>query len=68
VNGGNGFFSFHTGLVFRTPVGVNTYMSGPPNLIIPGVQPMTAIVETDWNTSHISMNYKLTDPGRHCSF
>lgn len=66
-NSGNGFFSIHTNLVVRTPPGVNLWVQGPIN----GIQeakPITAIIESDWNISQLSMNYKIMHVGQTVYF
>lgn len=59
---GNGVVTFHTNLLIRTPEGVNTYVTGIPNLPKRGITPLDGIVETDWNPATFTMNWKLTEP------
>jgi len=68
INGGNGFFSILSNVILRTPIGVNTYITGPLNHFSAGIQPMTAIVETDWNIVRFAMNFKLMKPNRSVKF
>lgn len=59
---GSGTVTFHTNLLVRTPEGVNTYVTGTPNLPKRGIVPLDGIVETDWNPATFTMNWKLTEP------
>ena len=56
--------TFHPGYLFRTPVRWSMWVSGPPNHIKDGVQPLTALVETDWLPFPFTMNWIFTRPGR----
>lgn len=59
---GNGVVTFHTNLLIRTPKGINTYVTGSPNLPKRGITPLSGIVETDWNPATFTMNWKITEP------
>ncbi len=60
----HGVITFHTGYLFRTPPGWSMWVMGPPNHIKDGVQPLAALVETDWLPFPFTMNWKFTRPGR----
>jgi hypothetical protein len=60
----HGVMTFHPGYLFRTPNRWSMWVSGPPNHIKDGVQPLTALVETDWLPFPFTMNWIFTRPGR----
>ena len=57
---GEGVLTFSLPYLFRTPRGINLWIKGPTNCIKDGVQPLEGIVETDWNETTFTMNWKLT--------
>jgi LPS sulfotransferase NodH len=58
---GHGIITWNTPLLFRTrPAGSRLLVCGPVNHFKHGVQPMTAIIESDWATSSFTMNWKIT--------
>lgn len=57
---GEGVLTFSLPYLFRTPHGVNLWVKGPSNWIKDGVQPLEGVVETDWNETTFTMNWKLT--------
>ncbi len=57
---GEGIFTFTIPYLFRTPRGINLWVKGPANHIKDGVQPLEGIVETDWNETTFTMNWKMT--------
>jgi hypothetical protein len=59
-----GVITFHPGYLFRTPNRWSMWVSGPPNHIKDGIQPLTALVETDWLPFPFTMNWIFTRPGR----
>lgn len=59
---GNGTFSLFNDFILRTPDSVNLMFTQAPNYFIPGVSPMTAIVETDNLTRDFAMTFKITVP------
>ncbi len=59
-----GVLTFHPGYLFRTPNRWSMWVSGPPNHIKDGIQPLTALVETDWLPFPFTMNWIFTRPGR----
>lgn len=60
----HGVITFHTGYLFRTPERWSMLVSGSPNHIKDGIQPFTAIVETDWLPFPFTMNWVFTRPGK----
>ena len=52
----HGVITFHPGYLFRTPQRWSMWVSGPPNHIKDGVQPLAALVETDWLPFPFTMN------------
>lgn len=61
---GCGIITFHTGILIRTPPGIQVQVSGPPNLKHPGATALSAIVPTDWIPAPFTMNWKLDTPGK----
>jgi hypothetical protein len=57
---GEGILTFTLPYLFRTPRGINLWVKGPANWIKDGIQPLEGIVETDWNESTFTMNWKVT--------
>lgn len=62
-NFSRGILTFHTGYMFRTSPGWNTYVSGPANHVKDGATPLTGIIETDWLPYPFTMNWQLTRAG-----
>ena len=60
----HGVVTFHPGYLFRTSNRWSMWVSGPPNHVKDGVQPLTALVETDWLPFPFTMNWIFTRPGR----
>ena len=59
---GYGILTFALQYLFRTPPGVNLLVRGPANSPKDGLSPLEGLVETDWNPSSITMNWKFTRP------
>ena len=59
-----GVLTFHPGYLFRTAPGWDMWVGGPPNLPKDGIQPLQALVETDWLPFPFTMNWIFTRPGR----
>ncbi|WP_336801606.1 DUF6065 family protein [Kaistia sp. MMO-174] len=59
---GSGIVTYKLPAVFRTEPGYDLYVQAPPNNPIDGVAPLAGIVEMDWATTIISMNWQLTRP------
>ncbi|HJR54011.1 MAG TPA: DUF6065 family protein [Gemmatimonadota bacterium] len=57
---GYGILTFSPRGMFRTEPGYNLWVSGPPNQFKDGIQPLTAMIETDWMPYTFSMNWKIT--------
>lgn len=57
---GEGVLTFTLPYLFRTPRGVNLWVKGPTNWIKDGIQPLEGVVETDWNETTFTMNWKMT--------
>ena len=60
----HGVITFHTGYMFRTEPGWSMWVTGAPNHIKDGIQPLTGLVETDWLPFPFTMNWRFTRPGR----
>lgn len=65
---GHGIISFAMPWIFRTPPGVATLVRGPSNYWINGAHPLEGLVETDWITATVSMNYQVTVRNREVWF
>lgn len=61
---GNGVLTISVDFVLKTDRGISTYIRGVPNYFKKGIQPLDAIVETDWLPFTFTYNYLFTDPGR----
>ena len=59
-----GILTIQNSFQFKTPPGINLMTIAAPNFFIPGIQAMTAVIETDQIRRDFSFNLKLTDPGR----
>ncbi len=58
-----GVVTFHTGYLFRTEPSWDLWCGGAPNHLKDGLQPLSAIVETDWLPFPFTMNWRFTRPG-----
>jgi LPS sulfotransferase NodH len=65
---GAGVLTFTTGLLFRTPPGINLHVRGPANLPKDGISALEGIVETDWSEATFTMNWKMTRPNHPVVF
>lgn len=61
---GHGILSIVPDFVIRTNENVSIYVRGVPNQIASGLQPLDAIVETDWLPFTFTFNYKFVKPGK----
>jgi hypothetical protein len=61
---GSGVLTFHLHGLIRTEPAIQLWVSGSPNRIKDGIQPLQAIVETDWAPYTFTMNWRFTRPGR----
>jgi len=60
---GHGIITWNTPFLFRTrPAGSRLLVCGPVNYFKHGIQPLTAIIESDWMSMSFTMNWKLTAP------
>lgn len=60
---GMGILTWNTPFLFRTkPRGSRLLVCGPVNYFRRGMQPLTALIETDWMTMSFTMNYKIVTP------
>ena len=59
---GYGILTFQPYALFRTEPGYNLWVTGPPNSFKDGIQPLSAVVESDWIPYTFSMNWKITRP------
>ena len=60
---GSGVLTVSVDFVVRTPPGVSLYIRGVPNTNYPNLQPLDAIVETDWLPFTFTYNYRFLAPG-----
>ena len=61
---GHGIVTWNTPFLFRTkPAGSRLLVCGPVNYFKHGIQPLTAIMESDWMSMSFTMNWKLTAAG-----
>jgi hypothetical protein len=60
---GHGVITWNTPFLFRTkPAGSRLLITGPVNSFKHAIQPLTAIVESDWISMSFTMNWKFTAP------
>lgn len=59
-----GVLTIQNNFQLKTPIGINLMTIQPPNMFIPGMVAMTAVIEADQMRRDFSFNLKLTDPGR----
>ena len=61
---GEGVITWNTPFLFRTqPAGSRLLVMGPANYFKHGIQPLTAIIESDWMSMSFTMNWKITSAG-----
>ena len=60
---GSGILTINFPLVLKTPPGVNLMTISPPNYPLPGLSPMTGVVETDNLRFTFTLNIKIDFPG-----
>ena len=56
---GHGIFTAHFPVMLKTPPGVNLMTIAPPNFPVPGISPMTGVVETDNLRFTFTLNFKI---------
>lgn len=59
---GNGILTIHFPLILKTPPGINLITISPPNFPLPGLSPMTAVVESDNLRFSFTLNIKIDLP------
>jgi hypothetical protein len=59
---GHGILTIHFPLTLKTPPGVNLMTIAPPNFLLPGLSPMTGVVESDNIRFSFTLNIKLDFP------
>jgi hypothetical protein len=59
---GNGILTIHAPITLKTPPGVNLMTIAPPNFPLPGMSPMTGVVESDNIRFTFTFNIKLDIP------
>ena len=52
--------TFYVDGLFRTPLGWNLWIGGPPNTAKDGIAPLGGVVETDWSPYTLTMNWRFT--------
>ena len=59
---GSGIITIHFPLILKTPPGVNLMTIAPPNYPVPGLSPMTGVVEADNLRFTFTLNLKVDLP------
>lgn len=65
---GSGIVTFRLPFLFRTPPGIGLLVRGAPNWPLVNFAPLEGLVETDWNPSSFTMNWKILEPDRPARF
>jgi hypothetical protein len=65
---GAGILTIRLPAVFRTEPGYDLCVKGPPNAPVDGATPLEAMIEVDWATTALTMNWQLTRPGMAVRF
>lgn len=65
---GYGILTFSPQAMFRTDPNYNLWITGPPNSFKDGIQPLSAVIESDWMPYSFSMNWKITRPHQRIRF
>ena len=59
---GHGILTIHFPLTLKTPPGINLMTIAPPNFPLPGLSPMTGVVESDNIRFSFTLNIKIDIP------
>lgn len=59
---GYGIFTAHFPVMLKTPPGVNLMTIAPPNYPLPGISPMSGVIEADNLTFTFTLNFKVDIP------
>jgi len=59
---GNGILTIHFPLTLKTPPGINLMTIAPPNFPLPGLSPMTGVIESDNIRFSFTLNIKIDLP------
>lgn len=65
---GSGILTFSVPYLFQTPPDVNLWVKGPANMLKDGIQPLEGMIESDWNETTFTMNWKFTRPNAAIRF
>ena len=66
---GEGIITWNTPFLFRTkPEGSRLLICGPVNYFKQNVQPLTALIESDWVSMSFTMNWKIMKPNEPVRF
>jgi hypothetical protein len=60
---GYGILTFRIHCILRTEPGINLWIAGPANSFKDAIQPMSAVIESDWMPYTFTMNWQFTRPG-----
>jgi len=61
---GSGVLTFTLNCTFRTDPETELLVTGPFNVVKPGIMPLTGLVESWWLPFTFTMNWKFTHPGQ----
>jgi len=59
---GHGIFTMHFPLILKTPPDVNLMTIAPPNYPLPGISPMSGVIEADNLSFTFTLNFKIDLP------
>ena len=59
---GHGVLTFSVPWIFQTPPDINLWVKGPANMLKDGIQLLEGLIESDWNETTFTMNWKFTRP------